>query len=71
MYLSTVEKGGETVFPNTEGWESQPKDDSYSECTQKGLAARRSGTARMQPMGKAMGGNQVAYHRCGPDAPDP
>jgi prolyl 4-hydroxylase len=38
MYLSTVEKGGETVFPNAEGWENQPKDDTFSECAQKGLA---------------------------------
>jgi prolyl 4-hydroxylase len=40
MYLSTVEKGGETVFPNAEGWENQPKDDTFSECAQKGLAVK-------------------------------
>ncbi|XP_062188338.1 probable prolyl 4-hydroxylase 6 [Phragmites australis] len=40
MYLSTVEKGGETVFPNAKGWESQPKDDTFSECAQKGLAVK-------------------------------
>ncbi|KAL5198286.1 hypothetical protein ABZP36_001798 [Zizania latifolia] len=40
MYLSTVEKGGETVFPNAEGWESQPKDDTFSECAHRGLAVK-------------------------------
>ncbi|KAL5218732.1 hypothetical protein ABZP36_019416 [Zizania latifolia] len=40
MYLSTVEKGGETVFPNAEGWESQLKDDSFSDCAKKGLAVK-------------------------------
>uniref|UniRef100_A0A0E0LI55 procollagen-proline 4-dioxygenase n=1 Tax=Oryza punctata TaxID=4537 RepID=A0A0E0LI55_ORYPU len=40
MYLSTVEKGGETVFPNAEGWENQPKDDTFSECAQNGLAVK-------------------------------
>ncbi|KAG8100395.1 hypothetical protein GUJ93_ZPchr0013g35347 [Zizania palustris] len=40
MYLSTVEKGGETVFPNAEGWESQPKDDTFSECARRGLAVK-------------------------------
>nr|CAD1840354.1 unnamed protein product [Ananas comosus var. bracteatus] len=45
MYLSDVEKGGETVFPNAEGWESQPKDDSWSDCARGGYAALTS-TAR-------------------------
>nr|CAB3452250.1 unnamed protein product [Digitaria exilis] len=40
LYLSTVDKGGETVFPNAKGWESQPKDDTFSECAQKGLAVK-------------------------------
>ncbi|TVU41307.1 hypothetical protein EJB05_14813 [Eragrostis curvula] len=40
MYLSTVEKGGETVFPNAKGWESQRKDDTFSECAKKGLAVK-------------------------------
>ncbi|CAN6171272.1 unnamed protein product [Urochloa humidicola] len=40
MYLSTVEKGGETIFPNAKGWESQPKDDTFSECARKGLAVK-------------------------------
>ncbi|KAG8098631.1 hypothetical protein GUJ93_ZPchr0013g34198 [Zizania palustris] len=40
MYLSTVEKGGETVFPDAEGWETQLKDDSFSDCAKKGLAVK-------------------------------
>lgn len=40
MYLSTVDKGGETVFPNAKGWESQPKDDTFSDCARKGLAVK-------------------------------
>ncbi|WVZ62283.1 hypothetical protein U9M48_012047 [Paspalum notatum var. saurae] len=40
MYISTVHKGGETVFPNAKGWESQHKDDTFSECAQKGLAVK-------------------------------
>ncbi|CAD6226357.1 unnamed protein product [Miscanthus lutarioriparius] len=40
MYLSTVDKGGETVFPKAKGWESQPKDDTFSECAHKGLAVK-------------------------------
>ncbi|CAL5076628.1 unnamed protein product [Urochloa decumbens] len=40
MYLSTVDKGGETIFPNAKGWESQPKDDTFSECARKGLAVK-------------------------------
>ncbi|KAL6880054.1 hypothetical protein ACP4OV_011619 [Aristida adscensionis] len=40
MYLSTVEKGGETVFPNAKGWKSHVKDDTFSECAQKGLAVK-------------------------------
>ncbi|KAJ4847061.1 hypothetical protein Tsubulata_039066 [Turnera subulata] len=38
MYLSNVQKGGETVFPNSEGKMSQPKDDSWSECAKSGYA---------------------------------
>uniref|UniRef100_A0A804MW78 procollagen-proline 4-dioxygenase n=1 Tax=Zea mays TaxID=4577 RepID=A0A804MW78_MAIZE len=40
MYLSTVREGGETVFPNAKGWESQPKDATFSECAHKGLAVK-------------------------------
>uniref|UniRef100_A0A0D3FQC2 procollagen-proline 4-dioxygenase n=2 Tax=Oryza TaxID=4527 RepID=A0A0D3FQC2_9ORYZ len=59
-YLSTVEKGGETVFPNAEGWESQPKDDSFSDCAKKGLAV------------KAVKGDSVLFFNLQPDGtPDP
>ncbi|OIW12430.1 hypothetical protein TanjilG_04179 [Lupinus angustifolius] len=40
MYLSNVEKGGETIFPNSEGKLSQPKDDTWSECAHKGYAVK-------------------------------
>ncbi|CAL4924889.1 unnamed protein product [Urochloa decumbens] len=39
MYLSNVEKGGETIFPNAEGKLSQPKDDTWSDCARNGYAA--------------------------------
>ncbi|XP_059452062.1 probable prolyl 4-hydroxylase 7 [Corylus avellana] len=42
MYLSNVEKGGETVFPNSEGRMSQSKEDGWSECAQKGYAVKPS-----------------------------
>ncbi|CAK8533583.1 unnamed protein product [Lathyrus sativus] len=46
MYLSNVEKGGETIFPHAEGKLSQPKDDSWSECAHKGYAVKpRKGDA--------------------------
>ncbi|XP_010554021.1 PREDICTED: probable prolyl 4-hydroxylase 7 [Tarenaya hassleriana] len=46
MYLSTVEKGGETIFPMAEAKDSQPKDDSWSECAKKGYAVKpRKGDA--------------------------
>ncbi|CAL9182759.1 unnamed protein product [Musa hybrid cultivar] len=40
MYLSTVKKGGETVFPNAEGASSQHKDETWSECARNGLAVK-------------------------------
>ncbi|KAF3330219.1 prolyl 4-hydroxylase subunit alpha-1-like protein [Carex littledalei] len=40
MYLSDVEMGGETVFPDAEGWESQPKDNTFSDCAKGGLAVK-------------------------------
>ncbi|GKD07481.1 probable prolyl 4-hydroxylase 6, partial [Tanacetum coccineum] len=38
MYLSNVEKGGETIFPLSKMKESQPKTDEDSECATKGYA---------------------------------
>ncbi|XP_059645602.1 probable prolyl 4-hydroxylase 7 isoform X2 [Cornus florida] len=38
MYLSDVEKGGETVFPDSEGKETQPKDVNLSDCAKKGYS---------------------------------
>lgn len=40
MYLSDVVKGGETVFPNAETKDSQPKDDSWSECAKGGYSVK-------------------------------
>nr|GEX49717.1 probable prolyl 4-hydroxylase 7 [Tanacetum cinerariifolium] len=40
MYLSNVEKGGETIFPLSEMKESQPKTDEDSECATKGYAVK-------------------------------
>ncbi|XP_068641581.1 probable prolyl 4-hydroxylase 6 [Aristolochia californica] len=40
MYLSNVEKGGETIFPNSGESESQLKDDTWSECAKKGYAVK-------------------------------
>ncbi|XP_050225966.1 probable prolyl 4-hydroxylase 7 [Mercurialis annua] len=40
MYLSKVEKGGETVFPNAEGKITQPKEDSWSDCAKGGYAVK-------------------------------
>ncbi|KAJ9540582.1 hypothetical protein OSB04_027088 [Centaurea solstitialis] len=41
MYLSNVEKGGETVFPKSEIKESQPKaDEDWSECARKGYSVK-------------------------------
>ncbi|OAY29849.1 probable prolyl 4-hydroxylase 6 [Manihot esculenta] len=40
MYLSNVERGGETVFPNAEAKMSQPKDDSMSDCAKNGYTVK-------------------------------
>eukprot|EP00262_Sarcandra_glabra_P007520 TRINITY_DN20385_c0_g1_i1.p1 TRINITY_DN20385_c0_g1~~TRINITY_DN20385_c0_g1_i1.p1 ORF type:complete len:355 (-),score=51.54 TRINITY_DN20385_c0_g1_i1:175-1140(-) len=46
MYLSDVEKGGETIFPNSEARDSQTKDDTWSECAKNGYAVKtRKGDA--------------------------
>ncbi|XP_064990929.1 probable prolyl 4-hydroxylase 7 isoform X2 [Musa acuminata AAA Group] len=38
MYLSNVQKGGETIFPNSEGKLSQLKNDTWSDCAKNGYA---------------------------------
>ncbi|KAB2085156.1 hypothetical protein ERO13_A05G362700v2 [Gossypium hirsutum] len=46
MYLSDVESGGETVFPNAEGRLSQVQDESWSACAKNGFAVKpRKGDA--------------------------
>ncbi|KAK3410121.1 hypothetical protein EUGRSUZ_J02153 [Eucalyptus grandis] len=40
MYLSNVEKGGETVFPNAEGKLTQPKSDDLSDCAKNGYSVK-------------------------------
>ncbi|KAK9052438.1 hypothetical protein SSX86_029067 [Deinandra increscens subsp. villosa] len=47
MYLSNIKKGGETVFPESEIKESQPKaNEDWSECAKKGYAVKpRKGDA--------------------------
>ncbi|KAE9617999.1 putative procollagen-proline 4-dioxygenase [Lupinus albus] len=40
MYLSNVEKGGETVFPDSELRLSQRKDNTWSECARAGYAVK-------------------------------
>ncbi|KAF1895833.1 hypothetical protein Lal_00037949 [Lupinus albus] len=40
MYLSNVEKGGETVFPDSELRLSQRKDNTWSECARAGYAGK-------------------------------
>ncbi|KAJ0981623.1 hypothetical protein J5N97_009878 [Dioscorea zingiberensis] len=40
MYLSNVAKGGETIFPNSEGKLTQPKDDTWSDCAKNGYAVK-------------------------------
>uniref|UniRef100_A0A0D9W0A6 procollagen-proline 4-dioxygenase n=1 Tax=Leersia perrieri TaxID=77586 RepID=A0A0D9W0A6_9ORYZ len=69
-YLSTVEKGGETVFPNAEGWESQLKDDSFSDCAKKGLAGNES--SNVDCAVKAVKGDSVLFFDLLADGtPDP
>ncbi|XP_024018499.1 probable prolyl 4-hydroxylase 7 [Morus notabilis] len=40
MYLSNVEKGGETIFPNAEQKMSQPKGANWSDCAKSGYAVK-------------------------------
>ncbi|KAK7266262.1 hypothetical protein RIF29_18904 [Crotalaria pallida] len=40
MYLSSVGKGGETIFPNSMERFVQQKDESWSECAKKGYAVK-------------------------------
>ncbi|KAK4757060.1 hypothetical protein SAY87_007187 [Trapa incisa] len=56
MYLSDVEKGGETVFPDAEAGELQPKDDTWSDCAKKGYAV------------KPMKGDALLFFSLHPDA---
>ncbi|KAI9076116.1 hypothetical protein K1719_041930 [Acacia pycnantha] len=44
MYLSNVEKGGETIFPNSEAKSSVPKDENWSECAHRGYAVLPNGS---------------------------
>ncbi|MBA0587063.1 hypothetical protein Gorai_000199, partial [Gossypium raimondii] len=46
MYLSDVESSGKTVFPNSEGKLTQPKDDSWSDCAKTGYASIMISCAR-------------------------
>uniref|UniRef100_A0A1D1YFT2 procollagen-proline 4-dioxygenase n=1 Tax=Anthurium amnicola TaxID=1678845 RepID=A0A1D1YFT2_9ARAE len=40
MYLSNIQKGGETIFPSAEDKLSQVKDDTWSDCARKGYAVK-------------------------------
>ncbi|XP_047312851.1 probable prolyl 4-hydroxylase 7 [Impatiens glandulifera] len=40
MYLSNVVKGGETVFPDSELKDAQPKDEDVSDCARGGYAVK-------------------------------
>ncbi|KAF8390321.1 hypothetical protein HHK36_024846 [Tetracentron sinense] len=40
MYLSDVEKGGETIFPHSATNVIQPKDDTLSNCARNGYAVK-------------------------------
>ncbi|XP_057482473.1 probable prolyl 4-hydroxylase 6 [Actinidia eriantha] len=40
MYLSHVKRGGETVFPDAEAKDDQPKDNNWSDCAKNGYAVK-------------------------------
>ncbi|XP_019185786.1 PREDICTED: probable prolyl 4-hydroxylase 7 [Ipomoea nil] len=40
MYLSSVEKGGETIFPSSENKDIQPKGEDWSDCAKNGYAVK-------------------------------
>lgn len=40
IYLSNIEKGGETVFPYSEAKDFQLKDDNWSDCAKTGYAVK-------------------------------
>ncbi|XP_047333882.1 probable prolyl 4-hydroxylase 7 [Impatiens glandulifera] len=40
MYLSNVEKGGETVFPNSDLKDAQPKSGNLSDCAKRGYSVK-------------------------------
>ncbi|CAK9162855.1 unnamed protein product [Ilex paraguariensis] len=40
MYLSNIEKGGETIFPSSEAKGAQPKGDDWSDCAKNGYAVK-------------------------------
>lgn len=40
MYLSEVENGGETIFPNSEAKDTQPKGNDWSDCAKNGYAVK-------------------------------
>ncbi|XP_030444641.2 probable prolyl 4-hydroxylase 7 [Syzygium oleosum] len=40
MYLSNVERGGETVFPYSEAQMSQSKEDGWSDCAKEGYSVK-------------------------------
>ncbi|KAF6994317.1 hypothetical protein CFC21_011047 [Triticum aestivum] len=56
MYLSNIEKGGETIFPNAEGKLTQHKDETASECAKNGYAV------------KPVKGNALLFFSLHPDA---
>ncbi|KAI4375296.1 hypothetical protein MLD38_013180 [Melastoma candidum] len=56
MYLSNIDKGGETVFPNYEDKKSQPKNDDMSDCAKNGYSV------------KPMKGDALLFFSLHPDA---